>query len=74
MSERGETDLRSIGSSDKYHATDVRRNVVTHQTRGMMAQRRQLNMLTKERIVGMLESSRSQTEEFRILNVDQSVI
>ncbi|GFX81406.1 transposable element Tcb2 transposase [Trichonephila clavipes] len=40
----------------------------------MMAQRRQLNMFTKGRIVGMLESSRSQTEVYRILNVDQSVI
>ncbi|GFT67158.1 transposable element Tcb2 transposase [Trichonephila clavipes] len=39
-----------------------------------MAQRRQLDMLTKGRIVGMLESSRSQTEVSRILNVDQSVI
>ncbi|GFX66829.1 transposable element Tcb2 transposase [Trichonephila clavipes] len=38
-----------------------------------MAQRRQLDMLTKGRIVGMLESSRSQTEVSRILNVDQSV-
>ncbi|GFU29820.1 transposable element Tcb2 transposase [Trichonephila clavipes] len=33
MSERGETDSRSIGSSDKFHATVVRRNVVNHQTR-----------------------------------------
>ncbi|GFW70811.1 transposable element Tcb2 transposase [Trichonephila clavipes] len=40
----------------------------------MTAQRRQLDMFTKERIVGMLESSRSQTEVSRILNVDQSVI
>ncbi|GFY04315.1 transposable element Tcb2 transposase [Trichonephila clavipes] len=40
----------------------------------MMAQRRQLDMLTKGRIVGMLESSRSQAEVSRILNVDQSVI
>ncbi|GFW09796.1 transposable element Tcb2 transposase [Trichonephila clavipes] len=40
----------------------------------MMAQRRQLDMFTKGRIVGMLESSRSQTEVFQILNVDQSVI
>ncbi|GFV83949.1 transposable element Tcb2 transposase [Trichonephila clavipes] len=40
----------------------------------MMAQRRQLDKFTKGRIVGMLESSRSQTEVFRILNVDQSVI
>ncbi|GFY28100.1 transposable element Tcb2 transposase [Trichonephila clavipes] len=40
----------------------------------MIAQRRQLDMFTKERIVGMLESSRSQTEVSRILNVDQSVI
>ncbi|GFX96383.1 paired domain-containing protein [Trichonephila clavipes] len=40
----------------------------------MMAQRRQLDMFTKGRIVGMLESSRSQTEVSRILNVDQSVI
>ncbi|GFV57776.1 hypothetical protein TNCV_1565841 [Trichonephila clavipes] len=38
----------------------------------MMAQRRQLDMFTKGRIVGMLESSRSQTEVSRILNVDQS--
>ncbi|GFW95598.1 hypothetical protein TNCV_1904331 [Trichonephila clavipes] len=62
MSERGETDSRSIGSSDKFRATAVRRNVVNHQTRGMMAQRRQLDMFTKGRIFGMLESSRSQTE------------
>ncbi|GFV75840.1 transposable element Tcb2 transposase [Trichonephila clavipes] len=40
----------------------------------MMAQRRQLDMFTKGRIVGKLESSRSQTEVSRILNVDQSVI
>ncbi|GFX30697.1 transposable element Tcb2 transposase [Trichonephila clavipes] len=40
----------------------------------MMAQRRQLDMFTKGRIVGMLESSRSRTEVSRILNVDQSVI
>ncbi|GFX83327.1 transposable element Tcb2 transposase [Trichonephila clavipes] len=40
----------------------------------MMAQRRQLGMFTKGRIVGMLESSRLQTEVSRILNVDQSVI
>ncbi|GFU66131.1 transposable element Tcb2 transposase [Trichonephila clavipes] len=40
----------------------------------MMAQRCQLDMFTKGRIVGMLESSRSQTEVSRILNVDQSVI
>ncbi|GFW33485.1 transposable element Tcb2 transposase [Trichonephila clavipes] len=32
MSERGETDSRSIGSSDKFRATAVRRNVVNHQT------------------------------------------
>ncbi|GFX03842.1 hypothetical protein TNCV_2114141 [Trichonephila clavipes] len=70
MSERGETDSRSIGSSDKFRATAVRRNVVNHQTRLMMAQRRQLDIFTKGRIVGMLESSRSQTEEPRILNVD----
>ncbi|GFV71302.1 transposable element Tcb2 transposase [Trichonephila clavipes] len=40
----------------------------------MMAQRRQLDMFTKGRIVRMLESSRSQTEVSRTLNVDQSVI
>ncbi|GFX08848.1 transposable element Tc1 transposase [Trichonephila clavipes] len=40
----------------------------------MMAQRCQLDMFTKGRIVGMLESSRSHTEVSRILNVDQSVI
>ncbi|GFW81420.1 transposable element Tcb2 transposase [Trichonephila clavipes] len=40
----------------------------------MMAKRRQLDMFTKGRIVGMLESSRSQTEVSRILNVDESVI
>ncbi|GFW21086.1 transposable element Tc3 transposase [Trichonephila clavipes] len=40
----------------------------------MIAQRRQLVMFTKGRIVGMLESSRSQTEVSRILNIDQSVI
>ncbi|GFS92661.1 transposable element Tc3 transposase [Trichonephila clavipes] len=39
-----------------------------------MAQRRQLNMFTKGRIVGMLESSRSQTEVSQILNVNQFVI
>ncbi|GFY36716.1 transposable element Tcb2 transposase [Trichonephila clavipes] len=39
-----------------------------------MAQRRQLDMFTKGRIIGMLESSRSQTEVSRISNVDQSVI
>ncbi|GFU63514.1 transposable element Tcb2 transposase [Trichonephila clavipes] len=39
-----------------------------------MAQRRQLDMFTKGRIVGMLKSSRSQTEVSRILNVDQSMI
>ncbi|GFX93799.1 transposable element Tcb1 transposase [Trichonephila clavipes] len=33
MSERGETDSRSIGSLDKFRATAVRRNVVNHQTR-----------------------------------------
>ncbi|GFY08249.1 transposable element Tcb2 transposase [Trichonephila clavipes] len=38
----------------------------------MMAQRRQLDMFTKGKIVGMLESLRSQTEVSRILNVDQS--
>ncbi|GFX12223.1 transposable element Tcb2 transposase [Trichonephila clavipes] len=32
MSERGETDSRSIDSSDKFRATAVRRNVVNHQT------------------------------------------
>ncbi|GFX01875.1 paired domain-containing protein [Trichonephila clavipes] len=40
----------------------------------MMAQRRQLSMFTKGRIVGMLESSRSQTEVSQILNGDQSII
>ncbi|GFX52801.1 transposable element Tcb2 transposase [Trichonephila clavipes] len=40
----------------------------------MMTQRRQMDMFTKGRIVGMLESSRSQTEVSRILNVNQSVI
>ncbi|KFM70818.1 Transposable element Tcb2 transposase, partial [Stegodyphus mimosarum] len=39
-----------------------------------MAQRRQLEMFAKGRIVGMLESGRSQTEVSRILNVNQSVI
>ncbi|GFV24906.1 transposable element Tc1 transposase [Trichonephila clavipes] len=39
-----------------------------------MAQRRQLDMFTKGRIVGMLEFSRSQTEVSQILNVDQSEI
>ncbi|GFT88341.1 paired domain-containing protein [Trichonephila clavipes] len=39
-----------------------------------MAQRRKLDMFTKGRIFGMLESSRSQTEMSRILNVGQSVI
>ncbi|GFW60497.1 transposable element Tcb2 transposase [Trichonephila clavipes] len=37
MSERGETDSRSIGNSDKFHATAVRKNVVNHQTRGSTA-------------------------------------
>ncbi|GFW09561.1 transposable element Tcb2 transposase [Trichonephila clavipes] len=74
MSEHGETDSRSIDSSDKFRATAVRRNVVNHRTRGMMAQRRQFDMFTKGRIVGVLESSRSQTEVSRILNVDESVI
>ncbi|GFT52915.1 transposable element Tcb2 transposase [Trichonephila clavipes] len=40
----------------------------------MMAQRRQLDMFTKGRIIEMLESSRSQTEVSQILHVDQSVI
>ncbi|GFV54486.1 transposable element Tcb2 transposase [Trichonephila clavipes] len=40
----------------------------------MMAIRRRLDMFTKGRIVGMLESSRSQTGVSRILNVVQSVI
>ncbi|GFT57223.1 transposable element Tc3 transposase [Trichonephila clavipes] len=40
----------------------------------MLPQRRQLNIFTKSRIDGMLESSRSQTEVSQILNVDQSVI
>ncbi|GFW75849.1 transposable element Tcb2 transposase [Trichonephila clavipes] len=40
----------------------------------MMAQRRQLDMFTNGKIVGMLESSRSQTEVSRILNVGPSVI
>ncbi|GFS70059.1 transposable element Tcb2 transposase [Trichonephila clavipes] len=44
MSERGETDSHNIGSSDKFRATAVRRNVVNHQTRrlnhaGMYARR-----------------------------------
>ncbi|GFX92541.1 hypothetical protein TNCV_2520001 [Trichonephila clavipes] len=39
----------------------------------MMAQRRQLDMFTKGRIVGMGESSRSETKVSQILNVDQSV-
>ncbi|GFT69609.1 transposable element Tcb2 transposase [Trichonephila clavipes] len=65
MSERGETDSRSIGSSDKFHATAVRMSVVNQQTRGMLAQRRQFDMFTKGRIVEMLESSRSQTEVSR---------
>ncbi|GFV00381.1 transposable element Tc3 transposase [Trichonephila clavipes] len=39
----------------------------------MMTQRRQLDMFTIGRIIGMLESSGSQTEVSRILNVDQSV-
>ncbi|GFV15662.1 transposable element Tcb2 transposase [Trichonephila clavipes] len=34
MSERGATDSRIIGGSDKFRATAVRRNVVNHQTRG----------------------------------------
>ncbi|GFU35946.1 hypothetical protein TNCV_4030391 [Trichonephila clavipes] len=58
MSERGEFDSRSMGSSDKFRATALRRNVVNHQTRGMMEQRCQLDMFTKRRIVDMLESSR----------------
>ncbi|GFU74173.1 hypothetical protein TNCV_4571781, partial [Trichonephila clavipes] len=33
MSERGETDSRIIGSSGKFPATDVRRNIVNHQTK-----------------------------------------
>ncbi|GFY12636.1 transposable element Tcb2 transposase [Trichonephila clavipes] len=33
MSERGETDSRCIGSSDKFRATAGRRNVVNHRTR-----------------------------------------
>ncbi|GFY25265.1 transposable element Tcb2 transposase [Trichonephila clavipes] len=33
MSERGETDSRSIGSSDKFRATAVQRNIVNHPTR-----------------------------------------
>ncbi|GFV55031.1 hypothetical protein TNCV_989441 [Trichonephila clavipes] len=37
MSERGETDSRSIGSSDKFRATAVRRNVVNHQTSGYLS-------------------------------------
>ncbi|GFV08987.1 transposable element Tcb2 transposase [Trichonephila clavipes] len=74
MSKLGETDSRNIGSSDMFRATAVRRNVVNHQTRLMMAQRRQLDMFTKGRIVGILKSSRSQTEVSRILNVDQFVI
>ncbi|GFX84765.1 transposable element Tcb2 transposase [Trichonephila clavipes] len=36
----------------------------------MMAQRCQLDMFTKGRIIGMLESSRSQTKVSRILNVE----
>ncbi|GFS56418.1 transposable element Tc3 transposase [Trichonephila clavipes] len=40
----------------------------------MMTQRRQLDMFTKRRIVGMLESSRSQIEVSRFLNVDQYMI
>ncbi|GFX33644.1 transposable element Tcb2 transposase [Trichonephila clavipes] len=40
----------------------------------MMTQKRQLDMFTKRRIVGMLKSSRLQTEVPRILNVYQSVI
>ncbi|GFX43450.1 transposable element Tcb2 transposase [Trichonephila clavipes] len=74
MLERGETDSRSIDSSDKFRLTAVRRNVVNHQKRWAMAQRRQLDIFSKGKIVGMLEFSRSQTEMFRILNVDQSVI
>ncbi|GFW98247.1 transposable element Tc3 transposase [Trichonephila clavipes] len=40
----------------------------------MMARKCQLDMFTKERIVEILEFSRSQNEVYRILNVDQSVI
>lgn len=39
-----------------------------------MAQRRQLDMFVKGRIIGMLESGRSQTEASRILNVPQCAI
>ncbi|GFW32138.1 transposable element Tcb2 transposase [Trichonephila clavipes] len=40
----------------------------------MMAQRCQLDMFTKGRIVAMVESSRSQAKVSQILNVDQSGI
>ncbi|PRD34092.1 UNVERIFIED_CONTAM: Transposable element Tcb2 transposase [Trichonephila clavipes] len=40
----------------------------------MIAQRSKLDMFTKGRIVGMLESSGSQTDVSQIQNVDQSVI
>ncbi|GFV02928.1 transposable element Tcb2 transposase [Trichonephila clavipes] len=40
----------------------------------MMTQRRQLDIFTKGRIIGMMKSSRSHTEVSCILNVDQSVI
>ncbi|GFV89499.1 transposable element Tcb2 transposase [Trichonephila clavipes] len=73
MPERGETDSSSIGSSDRFRVTAVRMYVVNHQTRLLMAQRRKLDMFRKGRIVGMLESLRSQTEVSRILNVDQSL-
>ena len=45
-----------------------------NQTELMMAQRCQLDMFVKWRIVGMLKSRQSQTEMSRILNVDQFVI
>ncbi|GFU60073.1 transposable element Tcb2 transposase [Trichonephila clavipes] len=38
MSERGETDSCSVGSSDKFRDTAVQRNVVNHRTRGFKEQ------------------------------------
>ncbi|GFV19073.1 transposable element Tcb2 transposase [Trichonephila clavipes] len=74
MSERGETDSRSIGSSDKFRATAVRRNVVKPSNKVNDGTKTPIGHVYERKNRWNAGTSRSQTEVSRILNVDQSVI
>ncbi len=66
-----ETGSRAIRRSSRLCATDVLRSELNYQKGPRMAQRRQLGMILKGRIIGMLGCGRSQTEVSQILNVPQ---